>query len=102
MYSYPPLGVAWWGFDNPLGYVAAANPKHGARIQENIPEGTVALENGAQVLCEKGEHVGNAVSDRKSSAFRACLQMRDNGHFALIPNASPVASLMEQGESPSP
>lgn len=55
LYWVPPVGVAWWhGFGWP-NYVA----NEIVRVKEvNIPEGTVALEEGAKVIAADGEHVG--------------------------------------------
>ncbi len=58
-YWYPPLGLAWWragGTDNPI-YPAA--PIYVAKTTKNIPEGTVALEEGAKVISSDEKHVGN-------------------------------------------
>jgi len=59
-YWYPPLNLAWWragGTDVPVTYPAA--PLYVARTEQNIPEGTVALEEGSKVLSRDGKHVGN-------------------------------------------
>ncbi len=61
MYSYPPLGTAWWGgFGGNMGYApVAAAPEYTERVQENIPQGTVAVKEGARVLSLEGDHIGN-------------------------------------------
>jgi uncharacterized protein YrrD len=59
-YWYPPLNLAWWragGTDNPIYYPAM--PMYVAKTKQNIPEGTVALEEGAKVVSKDGKHVGN-------------------------------------------
>jgi uncharacterized protein YrrD len=63
LYLYPPVGAAWWGYDPYIG----ANPVYAyaedsvARVEKNIPEGTVAVREGAQVTSLEGEHVGEVV-----------------------------------------
>jgi uncharacterized protein YrrD len=59
-YAYPPLGTAWWGYGGyydlpPTDYV----PGYVERTHQNIPEGTVAIKEGARVMGKDGEHVGN-------------------------------------------
>lgn len=61
LYWYPPLGAIRWG------YPAAAYPGYGlgpdrpyrVEIEQNIPEGTIALREGASVYSSDGMHVGN-------------------------------------------
>jgi uncharacterized protein YrrD len=55
LYWYPPYAAAGWdtfGF----GYVG---PQYVARTKENVPEGTVALAEGAKVISADGQHLGN-------------------------------------------
>lgn len=55
VYWYPPYPGFGWGT-----YPAAfAAPRYVAHTVENIPEGTVALEEGAKVLSADSQHVGN-------------------------------------------
>lgn len=59
-YWYPPINLAWWragGTDNPITYPAM--PAYVARTEQNIPEGTVALEEGAKVMSSDDKHIGN-------------------------------------------
>ncbi len=59
-YWYPPINLAWWragGTDNPITYPAM--PVYVARTEQNIPEGTVALEEGAKVMSSDDRHIGN-------------------------------------------
>ena len=60
VYSYPPVGAAWWG---PSGYVdympIDVQPEFLARSQKNIPEGSVAVREGAHVISRDGKHVGD-------------------------------------------
>ena len=55
MYWYPPYGAAGWGGYG-LGYYG---PGYTTRTEKNIPQGTVALAEGAKVISADGEHVGN-------------------------------------------
>lgn len=55
LYWYPPVGPSW-----PTGGYAASEEKQSVEKREkNIPDGTVALEEGAQVVSSDGEHVGD-------------------------------------------
>jgi uncharacterized protein YrrD len=55
LYWYPPAGLTWWGVPG-YGYPI---PPCVVRTERHIPEGTVALEEGAKVLSSDGEHVGD-------------------------------------------
>lgn len=58
-YWYPPANLAWWrtgGAD--LGYYPPM-PSYVMRTTQNIPEGTVALEEGAKVISRDEKHVGD-------------------------------------------
>jgi uncharacterized protein YrrD len=52
---YPPMGT-WWITGAYAGYDM---PQYVAKTEENIPEGTVALEEGAKVISSDGKHVGD-------------------------------------------
>jgi uncharacterized protein YrrD len=54
LYWNPPL--AWSGYGR---YPLYPESPYVRRTEKNIPEGTVALAEGAKVLSEDGEHVGN-------------------------------------------
>jgi len=57
LYWYPPSGIVWWYPSYlSLGY---PKPPYVPRTERNIPEGTVALEEGAEVISRDGEHVGD-------------------------------------------
>ena len=60
VYWYPPHGSAWWHPSGPypvaFGY---PEPPYVIRTEEYIPEDTVALEEGAKVITNDGEHVGD-------------------------------------------
>ena len=60
-YWYPPAGFAWWRVAGPgvnMPYYAVM-PAYVTRTTQNIPEGTVALEEGAKVVSKDGKHIGN-------------------------------------------
>ena len=56
LYWYPPVGVGWWrGF----GWPEYGSPELMPVKEINIPEGTVALEEGANVITVDDENVGS-------------------------------------------
>jgi uncharacterized protein YrrD len=55
VYLYPPTG-AWW---TTAGFGDYTKPHYVAKTEKNIPEGTVALEEGAKVIGSDGERVGD-------------------------------------------
>lgn len=61
-YWYPPYGVTWW---NPTGYLhypapfGFSEPPYVVRTEEHIPAGTVALEEGAKVIANDDERIGD-------------------------------------------
>jgi uncharacterized protein YrrD len=55
LYLYPPVG-AW---RTTVASAAFSTPRAVAKTEQNIPERTVALEEGAKVLSSDGEHVGD-------------------------------------------
>jgi uncharacterized protein YrrD len=58
---YPPLGTAWWRpagylhYPAPFGY---SEPPYVVQTEKNIPPGTVAMKEGAEVVASDGESVG--------------------------------------------
>lgn len=55
-YWYPPVGAGWVGYTpGTPAYPAIGYP---VRTERNIPEGTVALREGAQLVTTDGKHVG--------------------------------------------
>lgn len=56
LYWYPPMGNAWSGYySGSYGYTATPYVLH---TEQNIPEGTVGLREGARVVSADGEDVG--------------------------------------------
>jgi uncharacterized protein YrrD len=54
-YWYPPVGGAWVGYTPGYGSPATNHP---LRTERNIPDGTVALKEGARVVDADGDQVG--------------------------------------------
>jgi maltose alpha-D-glucosyltransferase/alpha-amylase len=54
LYHYAPVGVAWWGYP---GYLT--HQDYAVATRQNIPQQTVAIEEGAKVVSADSEHVGN-------------------------------------------
>ena len=54
-YWYPPVNPGW-AISNFVGHPI---PKYVLKTDKDIPEGTVALEEGAKVISRNGEHVGD-------------------------------------------
>lgn len=58
--GYPPVGTTWWGYPGYLGY-GALIPEAGAantKVEQNIPDNTVGLSEGAEVVTVDDEKVG--------------------------------------------
>lgn len=55
IYWYPPAGLTWWGTPG-YGYHI---PPYVIQTERHVPEGTVALAEGAKVVGSDGEHVGD-------------------------------------------
>jgi uncharacterized protein YrrD len=61
-YWYPPTSLAWWRLtpDTHAAYPAVpAIPPYVPKTKQNIPEGTIALEEGAKVVSKDDRYVGN-------------------------------------------
>ncbi len=54
---YPPAEYAWWRSGPGMAYPPM--PLFVRKMEQNIPEGTVALEEGAKVTSRDGHHIGN-------------------------------------------
>lgn len=60
VYWYPPAGAPWGVTAGAtLGVGAPTVPPYVVEEEERVPEGTVALEEGATVVSSDGEDVGN-------------------------------------------
>lgn len=55
-YWYPPVGIGWW---RGLGTTAYVKPEYVRIVEFNIPEGTIALEEGAAVIGSDDKHIGD-------------------------------------------
>lgn len=60
-YWYPATNLAWWrtGMTGMYGGTYPAMPIYVRKTKQNIPEGTIALEEGARVMSRDEKHVGN-------------------------------------------
>jgi uncharacterized protein YrrD len=58
VYWYPPPGTPWWGFPA-SPYIGFTDTPPVTEVEQNIPEGTVALQEGADVISADGKHVGD-------------------------------------------
>lgn len=56
LYGYPPLGGVWGGYYS--GYYAYPTTPYAVETERNIPEGSIALKQGASVFASNGESVG--------------------------------------------
>ena len=54
---YPPVDYVWWRSGMPA--ITPPVPVYTVRTSQNIPEGTVALEEGAKVISADDKHVGS-------------------------------------------
>ena len=61
MYWYPSVGTAWWGAgaSGYTGFSWGALPPFLIKTERHLPEGAIALEEGARVASRDGEHVGD-------------------------------------------
>lgn len=58
-YWYPPANLAWWRTGATYTGYYPPMPAFVMRTTQNIPEGTIALEEGAKVTSKDEKHVGN-------------------------------------------
>lgn len=59
VFWYPPANLAWWRAGAAyMGYYPPI-PNYAVRTTHNIPEGMIALEEGAKVISKDEQHVGN-------------------------------------------
>jgi len=62
LHWYPPVRMSWWHSGGYLGYTGFFGypaPPYVLKTERNIPEGTVALKEGAKVISRDDEHVGD-------------------------------------------
>lgn len=59
LYWYPPVGAFWWRHGLSPFYPMPRYTRHDERL---IPEGTIALREGSQVISKDGQHVGDVES----------------------------------------
>lgn len=58
-YWYPPTSLAWWRTGGGYAGFYPPMPTYVMRTEQNIPENTVALDEGARVVSKDDNHVGN-------------------------------------------
>jgi uncharacterized protein YrrD len=58
-YAYPPIGTAWWGYGTYGAFTPLDVPNEHVHVKQNIPEGTIAIREGARVYSSEDEHVGD-------------------------------------------
>lgn len=56
VYWYPPLYMDWWTSGTGVWY---PKPEYVLRNGQVLPEGTIALDEGARVYCSDGREMGN-------------------------------------------
>jgi uncharacterized protein YrrD len=62
LYWYPSAGITWWsptGYPGHTGHLGYPKSKYVAQTTRSIPEGLVALEEGAKVISSDNDHVGD-------------------------------------------
>lgn len=82
LYWYPPLGLS-------TGLAGPPAPRFVVKT-ENIPEGTVALEEGVNVICSDGEHVGEVERIFTDSQNQATHLLISEGLFLKEKKLIPV------------
>ncbi len=88
-YAYPPVGTEWWGYGGYFGLPPAepvATSDYGAdyiqRTKTNIPEGTIAVREGARVMSVDNQHVGDVEEVFTDPASNAATHILiSQGHF---------------------
>lgn len=58
-YWYPRSNVYWWGYPGYRAYFGFHEPPYSTIVERQIPEGTVPLKEGADVISSDNEHVGD-------------------------------------------
>ncbi len=58
-YWYPPANLAWWRAGGVYTGYYPPIPMYVMRTTQNIPEGTIALEEGAKVISRDDKQIGN-------------------------------------------
>jgi len=56
MYWYPPVNIAWWSTGRQIW---GPKPNYVLKKESILPEGTVALEEGAEVISGDGKDIGS-------------------------------------------
>lgn len=56
VWHYPNPGIGWWGEEV---YPRYPRPQYIVKTEQNVPPGTVPLQEGAKVVSANGDHVGD-------------------------------------------
>ncbi len=97
LYWYPPMGAAWPSY-YAGGYGRTASNYVG-HTEQNIPEGTVGLKEGADVISADGEHVGTVKEViTNAEVNRATHMVISEGWLFKEKRAIPVDWIREVGE----
>lgn len=59
LYYVSPIGSRWWDYAGRIRREDEEGTRYVRRTRRNVPEGTVVLEEGAEVISADGEHVGD-------------------------------------------
>lgn len=62
LHWYPAIGTTWWQSGGHVGYPGFSNypmPPYVVETERNVPEGAVALKEGAKVVDKDGDSVGD-------------------------------------------
>ncbi len=86
MWYHPWVGLPWWGTD----MYPAPRPPYYVAVEKNIPEGTVAIQEGADVISRDGKKMGDVEKlYTESEKQRVTHLLISKGHFSqehkLIP-----------------
>lgn len=96
-YWYPPIGAAWSGYYT--GYYGYPLEHYVAHTEQNIPEGTVGLKEGARVVSADGENVGHVERVFTNSGLnRATHLLITEGWLFQEKRAIPVDWIRSVGE----
>jgi len=79
--------------------VVAVPPTETTRIEQNIPDGTVALKEGARVISAEGKHIGNVESVLADPEVDQVTHLKiSTGMFAREKRLIPINWVMIVGE----
>ncbi len=62
VFWYPPMGSPWWNYPDELEADSEDSPTYIANVEQNIPDETVVVIEGADVVSADEKHMGNVIS----------------------------------------